>query len=123
MAARRYPRERVIGQSAPGGLGLPLPELVLHHVDAPGIAGQFGDHGACGGRRADGGGGGPRSARLEAEEAERRDRIGQDDALRREADAGASTADHDDDLDLWDDEPRLTEGERRQKDLSQTDRS
>jgi hypothetical protein len=77
-------------------------------------------------------------SRLEQEEAERRARIDDhDDALRRDLDADAPTADPaivgrrtplishpvDDDVDLRDDEPRLTESEWRERELSRTHRS
>jgi len=83
-------------------------------------------------------------ARLEAEEAERRAHLEHDDALRRDVDtevrssdpvvvgstplAGrpVDTDDHlhtEDHVDLRDDEPRLTESEWRERELSRTDRT
>lgn len=81
-------------------------------------------------------------ARLEAEEADRRARLDHDDAMRRDVDTEARTADPvvvdrtpvadrpvdidhgtGDDVDLRDDQPRLTESEWREQELSRTDRT
>ena len=83
-------------------------------------------------------------ARLEAEEAARRARLDNDDAIRRDVDAEVATSepvivgrtplisrpvdtddgvDRDPNVDLRDDEPRLTESEWRERELSRTDRS
>lgn len=85
-------------------------------------------------------------ARLEAEEVDRRNRIDNDDALRRDVDTEVRTAEpvvvteapvarrpveteyvetdrSDHDVDLRDDEARLTESEWRERELSRTDRS
>ena len=83
-------------------------------------------------------------ARLEAEEAARRARLDNDDAIRRDVDAEVATSepvivgrtplisrpvdtddgvDRDQNVDLRDDEPRLTESEWRERELSRTDRS
>ncbi len=80
-------------------------------------------------------------ARLETEEAERHARIDNDDALRRDLDTEAepaepviagptplvthpATTDQDDaGVDLRDDEPRLTESEWRERELSRNDRT
>lgn len=83
-------------------------------------------------------------ARLEAEEADRRARLDNDDAIRRDVDAEVAASepvivgrtplisrpvdtddgvDRDPNVDLRDDEPRLTESEWRERELSRTDRS
>lgn len=83
-------------------------------------------------------------ARLEAEEADRRARLDNDDAIRRDVDAEVAASepvivgrtplisrpvdtddgvDRDPNVDLRDDEPRLTEAEWRERELSRTDRS
>ena len=83
-------------------------------------------------------------ARLEAEEAARRARLDNDDAIRRDVDAEVAASEpvivgrtplitrpvdtddgvgRDQNVDLRDDEPRLTESEWRERELSRTDRS
>ncbi len=83
-------------------------------------------------------------ARLEAEEADRRARLDNDDAIRRDVDAEVAASEpvivgrtplisrpvdtddgvgRDQNVDLRDDEPRLTESEWRERELSRTDRS
>ena len=85
-----------------------------------------------------------RRTRFEAEEADRRARLDNDDAIRRDVDAEVAASepvivgrtplisrpvdtddgvDRDPNVDLRDDEPRLTESEWRERELSRTDRS